>query len=74
LFSGAFFLRGFLPVSKADVLSEAAEAPDLGVSESAFLGASRLELKLEMNSNDCGESPSRFLRCSAAASFAKVLL
>lgn len=74
MFSGAFFLRGFLPGSDADVLYEAAGAPGLGVSESAFLGASRLELKLEMNSSDCGESPSRFFRCSAAASFAKVLL
>lgn len=76
MFNGAFFLRGFLPVSDADVASEpeAAKAADPGKSEVVFLGVSRLELKLEINSNACGESPSRFLRCSAAASFGKVLL
>ena len=36
--------------------------------EDGSLGGLRRELKEVMNSKACGESPNRFLRCSAAAS------
>lgn len=56
------FLRGGRGTSDG---ADNAEAP---------LGASRRELKEVMNSSAWGESPRRFLRCSAAASFDRLEL
>ena len=44
----------------------------LEFDEFAFAGACRRELKVVMNSIAGGESPSKFLRCSAPASFDNV--
>lgn len=43
-----------------------------GFGAASLGGFWRLMLKLEMNSNACGESPSKFFRCSAATSFGRV--
>lgn len=38
----------------------------------AVEGSWRLELKEEMNSIDCGDSPKRLLKCSAASALERV--
>lgn len=43
-----------------------------GFGAASFGGRCLRMLKLEMNSKDCGESPSIFLRCSAATSLGRV--
>ena len=58
---GAFFFRGL----RAPSTSAGAGA----TAEGAVFGASLRALKELMNSRALGESPRRFLRCSAAASF-----
>lgn len=63
MFRGGFFFRGLRAPSGG---AEAGAEAGIGV---AVLGASLRALKVLMNSRALGESPSKFLRCSAAASF-----
>ncbi len=60
LSGGSFFGLGFV--------FEVAEAAE------EVRAASRRELKVLMNSRALGESPRRFLRCSAAASLGRVVV
>lgn len=49
-----------------------ADAKVLTLGGCAAGGGCRRLLKEDMNSKACGESPNRFLRCSAAPSFGSV--
>lgn len=50
----------------------AEDAVETGTGALAAGGGWRYELKDEMNSNACDESPNKFFRCSAAASLGRV--
>jgi hypothetical protein len=54
----------------SDVEDEEAAAEEDGVVE-GFVSCRRA-LNVEMNSIDCGDSPSRLLKCSAASCFDNV--
>lgn len=71
LFRGGFFFRGLrAPSGGAGVGVAAGIAAAAGAGAGvAVVGASLRALKELMNSRALGESPRKFLRCSAAASF-----
>jgi hypothetical protein len=79
--SGAFFFfwprcgLGTPSISLPCGVLLAEALPDVvpGVLADAFaFGSARRELKDEINSMTCGESPSKLVKCSAASSFERV--